>query len=1129
MRILVTYLGLFLFLCSACTPSGKNQILVFSKTNGYRHESIEPGIEALRLLGQQNGFEITTTEDNAFFTNENLPQFDAIVFLNTTGEIFDPMQRIAFRRYIQAGGGFVGIHSAADTEYTWPWYNQLLGAQFESHPEIQEAQIKVIRTDHPATRHLTDVWQRKDEWYNYKNRYQAITPLLSMDESSYEGSNEEGDHPISWFHEYDGGRAFYTGLGHTPESFTEEAFLQHILGGIQYAIGDGTLDYNRETVMPEPSRFEKVVLDYYLDEPMELEILPDGRLVFTERKGKLNIHDPKEGVTKTLTEIEVYTGQEDGLHGIALDPDFENNHWVYLFQSHPVEWEQHIMRYDFDPDAQAPLTNEKLVFRIPVQREECCHAGGSLEFGPDGNLFISTGDDTNPFASDGYGPMDERPGRSSWDAQRSSANSNDLRGKILRIKPEPDGTYSIPDGNLFPKDGSEGRPEIYVMGCRNPFRISIDPHSKYLYWGDVGPDANEDGEARGPMGHDEVNQARKAGFFGWPYFVADNKAYFDYNFATQKSGPRHDPKKPINDSPNNTGVRNLPPAQPALIYYPYRSTPVFPLMKSGGRNAMAGPVFYHDDYPDNPRRYPSYYDQKFFSYDWIRGLMMANTLDEEGNLLLMERFLPNIEWNNPVDIVMSPQGDMYILEYGRGWYTANEDARLVHLKYTPGNRSPKANIQVDQSVGGLPLAVNFDASASSDPDGDVLTYHWDFGGSQTAEGKVVNHTFSEAAPYVVHLTVKDADGATDEAQIKIMAGNEPPQLDWVLAGNQDFYFPGHDLSYRLEVQDKEEGSLGAGIEPSAVNRSVEYLEQGYDLTEIALGHQIVAAQISNEAGLTLINAADCASCHKEAAKSIGPSYLDVAQKYQQDPKAIEYLANKIINGGNGVWGETAMAAHPDLSLPKAEAIARYILSLGAVSDSQTLPLDGNIQLSPPEGKNPNGVFVFIANYVDGGAEGMDPIKGQTIMSLRSPVIRASENADLVGAEELTVTTAVLPALSRNEQAIEASHNDLAQFGPMDLTDARYLEVKMDVRAAESQEGEIALILDDREAEAFAKIPVRPEADPSKALVWQQVTLPEVSGVHTLYFRFTAKSESTNRPVCRMISFTLKAEEEGVLK
>ncbi len=1117
---------LLIFLLSACTSfNSSKRVLLFSKTEGYVHESIADAWTAVNDLGIKNGFSVDATEDAAMFTDENLQQYDAVIFLNTSGDVLDWPQRIAFRRYIEAGGGFVGVHGATTSLKDWPWYMDMVGAEFDQHPEPQKATLKVANHEHAATTHLADTWEHFDEWYNFKWISEKITPLLYLDERSYEGGKHGEQHPISWYHAYDGGRAFYTGLGHTKEAYQDETFLQHLLGGIQYAMDGPPLNYEQDHVMPQESRFEKVVLDYYLNEPMELELLPDGRLIFTERKGKLNIHDPETGLTSVSATFDVYTGQEDGLLGLTLDPNYAENNWIYVFHSHPTKVEQNISRFTYDPDAEEPLSDQKVVLRIPTQRDECCHSGGSLEFGPDGNLFISAGDDTNPFASDGYNPIDERAGRKPWDAQRTSANTNDLRGKIMRITPQDDGSYTIPDGNLFPKDGSKGRPEIYVMGCRNPFRIAIDKRTKYLYWGDVGPDANENGDLRGPMGHDEVNQARGPGFFGWPLFVGDNKAYYEYNFTTQQSAKPYDPAKPINNSPNNTGIQELPPAQPAFIYYPYRATPVFPLMNSGGRNAMAGPVFYQDDYPDNPRRYPKYYDEKLFTYDWMRGIILENTLDDEGNLVQMERFLPSMEWNNLVDIVMSPEGDMFMIEYGRGWFTSNEDARLVHLKYTAGNRKPKANIQVDKKLGGLPLAVNFDASGSTDPDQDELEYTWNFGGGQTASGANVKHEFTEAAPYIVELTVKDKSGNEDQAQVKILAGNEPPQINWTVQGNQDFYWEGEPIRYDLKVEDQEDGQLGAGIEEANVSRTVEYLEQGYDVTEIAQGHQIVAATISAEAGLRLMEQSDCQSCHKTNSKSIGPAYTAVAEKYNGQEEAIAYLSKKIINGGAGVWGETAMAAHPDISETKAEAIAEYILSLAPNKDAMMIAAKGDTRLTIPNGKRKGGVFVFIANYMDKGTEEMESLGSQELFTLRSPTIRAEENTSLQGAQEKQFQRADIPQLSRrNRTAIVGATGASATFGPMDLTGVSGILLQLDMGVDRVEGGEVLVYLDDKSGTPIATLALTDtETRADQVLKNLKVSLPATQGRHQLIFEFKGKD---NTVVTNLFDFTLTTTNQN---
>jgi type 1 glutamine amidotransferase len=216
-----------------------DRILVFSRTAGFRHASIEPGIAALRALGAANQFEVDATEDAGQFTNANLGRYKAVVFLSTTGDVLNEQQQAAFMAYIRNGGGFVGIHAAADTEHGWPWYGELVGAFFASHPAPAQARIRVEERDHPSTRALPDPWNRFDEWYDFQQnpRSRGVTVLLTLDEASYSGGQMGSDHPIAWYHEYDGGRAWYTAGGHTDESFSEPAFLEHLLGGIRYAAG----------------------------------------------------------------------------------------------------------------------------------------------------------------------------------------------------------------------------------------------------------------------------------------------------------------------------------------------------------------------------------------------------------------------------------------------------------------------------------------------------------------------------------------------------------------------------------------------------------------------------------------------------------------------------------------------------------------------------------------------------------------------------------------------------------------------------------------------------------------------------------------------------------------------------
>ncbi len=216
------------------------KILVFSKTSGFYHDAIPTGVQAIFNLGKEHHFSVDTTTNGALFTKDNLSKYAAVVFLNTTGDVLNEEQQAAFEAYIKAGNGFAGVHAATDTEYNWPWYGKLVGAYFGSHPQQQTAHLMVLNRKTIATAHLPKDWRRKDEWYNFKWMTNAkLNVLITIDETSYDaGKGGMGEnHPISWYHSYDGGRSFYTGLGHTKASYAEPLFLKHLLGGLLYAMG----------------------------------------------------------------------------------------------------------------------------------------------------------------------------------------------------------------------------------------------------------------------------------------------------------------------------------------------------------------------------------------------------------------------------------------------------------------------------------------------------------------------------------------------------------------------------------------------------------------------------------------------------------------------------------------------------------------------------------------------------------------------------------------------------------------------------------------------------------------------------------------------------------------------------
>ena len=674
------------------------RVLLFSKTADHHHSSIPAGVKAIQELGAKNGFIVDTTTDDNKFAEDSLKKYAALIFLSTTGNILSGNQENVLERYIQAGGGFVGIHAATDAEYDWGWYGRMIGGYFINHPAEQEANLIINDKNHPATDSLPATWRRKDEWYNFKYVNKDVKVLISIDEKSYTGGTNGDSHPMSWYHEFDGGRVFYTELGHTAESYSEPLFLKHILGGIKYAMGDNTADYKKAhtKLAPDEKGFARTQLvQGTFFEPTELTVLPNLDVLVSQRRGEIYYYNNETKQVKQAGFLKVYfktdapgVNAEEGLLGIKADPDFAKNHYVYLYYSAPDTPMNRLSRFTFEKDTINPAS-EKMILQFYEQRDICCHTGGSIAFGPDKSLFLSTGDNTTPFdepnqkyTSQGYAPLDDRPGHLQYDERRASGNTNDLRGKILRIKVKEDGGYEIPEGNLFPKGNPKARPEIYVMGNRNPYRISVDPKNGFLYWGEVGPDANVDSfKVRGPRGYDELNQARKAGFFGWPFFIGNNFPYYEYDYATGKSGAAFDPAKPINNSRNNTGLTELPPAQPAFIWYPYGvSTHEFPSLGSGGRTAMAGPVYYSDLYPSDTR-YPSYYDGKMFFYEWMRGFIKAVSMKPNGDYDKMEPFMKDTKFNSAIDIEVGPDGRFYVLEYGTGWFSKNPDAGLVRIDY----------------------------------------------------------------------------------------------------------------------------------------------------------------------------------------------------------------------------------------------------------------------------------------------------------------------------------------------------------------------------------------------------------------------------------------------------------------
>lgn len=717
---------------------------------------------------------------------------------------------------------------------------------------------------------------------------------------------------------------------------------------------------------PDPFRFRATTLATGFERPVGMDLAPDGSIFLIELSGRVLRVDPETGAQSEVARIEVFAEQENGLIGIVLDPEFEKNKWIYLHYS-PREYPGiHISRFDYQ-DGKLDMTSEKVLLKWETQRRECCHHAGMMLFGPDGNLYASTGDNTHPAGdSHGYAPIDRRPERGPWNAEKSSANPNDLRGGIIRIKPKRDGTYAIPDGNLFPPGTKGTRPELYVMGCRNPWKIGIDPKTGYLYWGEVGPDAGGDGE-RGPRGHDEINQARKAGFFGWPYFIADNQAYASVDMATNKIGAKFDPAKPINDSPHNTGRQELPPAQAAFLYWPYAKSSKFPELGNGGRTACAGPVF-HDrkEYAENGL--PTFYDNCLLFWDWHRPFIKWARLDKDSNFAGFENFMlpAGLTIKRLTNAHIAKDGSLYLLDYGSSW-GVNKDSKLIRLSYHRGNLPPVATIKGVPSHGAVPLVLELDGSRSQDPEDKPLKYRWKVNGvAADAEGSKHSIELKKPADYNIELTVTDPGGEVSTTSTVVVAGNTPPVVKIVSPLDGSFYEPEKPVQFELEISDAEDGDSKESAATFAT-------------TVVTL-----AERERESPGLAAIRSSDCFNCHHSSQKLVGPAFTEIAKRYHGAKDAFEQSVQRVIKGSAKVWGPVPMLPHSQLKEDEVRAMVRWIYALKA-------------EAAPQVGRGVRGTIVapkgtasleLSANFTDAQRGEGSPLSGGATIRLHSRQVEA---------------------------------------------------------------------------------------------------------------------------------------------
>ncbi|MFI5494958.1 PQQ-dependent sugar dehydrogenase [Actinoplanes sp. NPDC051859] len=578
-----------------------------------------------------------------------------------------------------------------------------------------------------------------------------------------------------------------------------------------------------------PGDFQQVTLAKgvaEVGEPMAIAVLPDRSVLHTARNGTLRRTDAA-GTTTVIGTLAVYSHDEEGLQGVGVDPGFATNRHIYLYYAPPLNtptgdapatgttwaaWQgvNRLSRYTLNADFTLNAASKVDVLDVPADRGLCCHVGGDIDFDAAGNLYLSTGDDSNPFDSAGYSPIDERTNRNpGYDAQRTSGNTNDLRGKVLRIKVNANGSYAIPTGNLFAPGTPGTRPEIYAMGFRNPFRMSVDKATGIVYLGDYGPDAGITNPLRGPSGQVEFNRITSAGNYGWPYCTGTNtstETYNEWNFATSSTGPKYDcAGGPTNNSFRNTGQSKLPPARPAWIRYGGDAgTP--PEFGGGSESPMGGPVYRFDPNLNSPTKFPVGFDGQFFAGELGRGWIKPIQVGADGSPGTISSF----GWvgKQVMDLAFGPEGALYVLDYGTGYFNGDENSALYRFDYLPGaNQAPTAVASADRTSGQPPLTVTFSSAGSADPEGSNLTYAWNFGDGTTSTAANPTKTYGSNGTFSATLTVTDPEGLTGTASVTVTVGNTAPTVRVNAPMHGSLFSYGDAVPFSITVTDPEDTTI----------------------------------------------------------------------------------------------------------------------------------------------------------------------------------------------------------------------------------------------------------------------------------------------------------------------------------
>jgi type 1 glutamine amidotransferase len=819
------------------------------------------------LQGSNDG---TTWTDLDTRTGEDFPnrfQTREFTFENTTAYEF-------YRLDIRANAGS-GLTQLAELEL---FAGDALPPE---DPPVQEATVSFVDRQHPANDGLPLTATRADQWLNWDtNPIGQVHTVAQVHEWTYDpGRGANGPfHPVSWCRDYDGGRSFYTGMGATAERYGDGDFRDHLTGAIQWTTGmvrgdcQATIASNyridRLTQPNQPGQLDQI------GEPHGLDVAKDGTVFYIGKAacrtgpvipwenpdvglgcGTVHRWDPDTENVKLLATLPVFGNRgggdelvktEEGLVGIALDPKFMQNGWVYLYwMPHAsIDRERHvgdrvISRFTYDRQtATLDMSSRVDVLRWPTQIHSCCHAGGGMDFDSEGNLYVGFGDSNSSGGSSGYSGNNwtqEFAGISFQDARRTAGNTNDLNGKILRIHPEPDGSYTIPGDNLFPESedsGDQTRPEIYVMGVRNISTLFVDPETDWLHAAWVGPDAGSPSPELGPAKYESATIITSAGNQGWPYCMGNGQPYRDRsNVDASILTGWYDCDDPQNTSPRNTGLVDLPPVRDSMIWYsPQGGGPVFPersdgsglptyvnedttftqpYLRGGCQAIMTGPVYHASQVDlDSGVAWPTYWEDKWLLGDECNTPnRVAVTVDPEG----VEDAQPPVFAESLREIIpggsanlqswmmtsrFGPDGALYMGDYGGAFFSLNNNQKLIRVVYDGGAPTP-APTASSVAVNNTPMTIAFTGEKSGG-----VAYRWNFGDGTHSSAANPRHTYVRGGSHTATLTVTYADGEKATTQVVVdVSCAEPDDRETVWLRDIDTGVTNHPLGGGCTIND----------------------------------------------------------------------------------------------------------------------------------------------------------------------------------------------------------------------------------------------------------------------------------------------------------------------------------------